>query len=239
VVQTRLPGRPLAAPRDGVIRRWQVRGGRGELALQVLSRKRDTFVPATRSGYELIPDGGLHQFPANLPIRAGQLVGVEITPGAAIGVSRDSPAATARWFGPLTIVGRSVDRAEGSGFDHELLLRVEYVPGAEWKPMGLLTGRAADRARAGREVTTRQVELRGRRVRTLALVTLSDRVAFDLFDGDRRLARLVVADADPRGRLVTLSGYNRPIVRLRWSNPDGRTIGNDYAVGVRSIAPRT
>jgi len=240
VVQTRLPGRLLVAPRDGVIRRWQVRGARGELALQVLGRERDTFVPATRSGYELIPDGGLHQFRANLPIRAGQLVGVEITPGAAIGVNRDSPAATARWFGPLTIGARSVDRGAGSGFDHELLLRVEYVPGAEWKPSGLLTGRGAELAPTGNELATRQVELPGRRVRTVALVTLRDRVAFDLFDGERRLARLVVADADPRGRLVTLTRYpDRPTLRLRWSNPDGRTIGNDYAVQARSIAPRT
>jgi hypothetical protein len=228
------------APHDGVIRRWQVRGARGELALQVLSRQGNTLVSTTRSDFELIPDEGLHVFPANLPVRAGQLVGVEVTPGAAIGVRRDvRGAATARWFGPLNLGARTADRGEGTGFDHELLLRVEYVPGANWRPSGLLTGRDAQLASPGQKVATHQVELPGRRVRTVVLVRLGDRVAFDLFDGERRVARLAVADADPRGRLVTLTDYNRPVLRLRWSNPDGRTIGNDYTVRARSMAPRT
>jgi hypothetical protein len=240
VVQTRLPGRLLVAPRDGVIRRWEVRGARGEISLQVLGRTRDTFVPGARTGYELVPDEGLHLFRANLPIRAGELVGVEIAPGAAIGIRTDADGATtARWFDPLTIVARPIDRREGSGFDHELALRVEYLPGAVWKPLGLLTGRSAELAPRGRELATRGIDLGGGRVRTVVLVRLQARVAFDLFDGKRRLARLAIADADPGGRLVSLTRYARPILRMRWSNPNGRTIGNDYAVEARSIALRT
>jgi hypothetical protein len=239
VVQTRLPGRLLVAPRDGVIRSWQVRGARGELALQVLRRQGGRFAVTARSGYEEVPDDGLHVLPAQLPIRAGQVVGVEITPGAAIGVRTDVRAPTARWFGPLIWDARTPDRGAGSGFDHELLLRVEYMPGAKWSPPAQLTGPAAERAPAGNELVRRNVEVRGGRVRTVALVRLGNGVAFDLFEGERRLARLLIADADPRGGLVTLAPYSEPVLRLRWRNPDGRTIGNDYAVGARSIAPRT
>jgi protein kinase-like protein len=241
VAQTRLSGRPLVAPGSGVIRRWTVRGARGQLAFQVLRPRGDRFDSIARTRFERVPDERVHAIPADLPIRAGDLVGLEVAPGAAVGIRRDArEATTARWFTPLTSL-RPMERGPGSGFDHELQLRVEYMPGAKWRPPGLLTGRVAERARRGRELAADDVQMADGEVRRVAAVRLRDHVAFDLFAGKRRMARLVVAGADPRGTLLGLAAYpKRPgIVRIEWRNRARRTITHDYAVGAKSIVPRS
>lgn len=239
VSQSRLPGRTVVARRDGVIRRWAVRGARGEVALQVFRRRGDEFVEVARSDYERIPDVGVHVVPVTLPVRAGDRVGLEVTPGAAVGVRPGARAATTvRWFGPLTFRVRPVESGEGSGFDHELLLRVEYVPGAVSRSPGTLTGRAARLAPSGRELDAREVELRDGVVRKASVVKLRARIAIDLFAGQRRLERLVVGGADPRGTLLNLGAYGRPIVSVQWRNPDGRTFSRGYVVNARSLLPR-
>jgi hypothetical protein len=238
LVQTGLRRRPLGASRDGAIRRWAVRGARGNLALQVVRRRGRTFEAIARTPYVRIPDAGLHVLPANLAIRVGDLVGLQVAPGAAIGVRRGvTGAATARSFAPFTFTTQPVDHGEGTGFDYEVLLRVDYVPGARATAPGLLSGRAAERAPAGRELATRDVEPRPGQVRTAALVALGDRIAVDLLDGGRRLVRLPVADADARGVVQSFDTLGEPTVRLRWRNPDGRVVGHDYAVGSGSLTP--
>jgi hypothetical protein len=236
VVQTRLPGRTPVAPRDGEIRRWTVRGARGELALQVLRPRGERYLSAARTAYERVTDTGVHTFAANVPIRAGDLVGVEVTPGAAIGVRpRVSDATTARWFGPLIIDARAPEQRARSGFDYELLLRVEYMPESARGRAGRLTSPAAKRAPAGAELGERGVELRGGQVRRVVVVRAPGTVAVDLFDGSRRLERLAVSDVDPAGRLLGLSTLGRPLLRLRWRNPDGRLLTHDYSVRSRSL----
>jgi Protein kinase domain len=130
VMQARLPDRALSARADGVIRRWVVRGASGELALRVLRRREGLLVPIAQSSYERVPDDGVHAFQADLPIRSGDRAALELAPGATIGVRRGAQdATTERWLGSLAPLGaRPADRGEGSGFDHELLVRVEYVP---------------------------------------------------------------------------------------------------------------
>jgi len=237
LVQTRLPGRPLAASASGAIRRWAVRGARGDLALQVLRRRGPRLELVDRAASVHIADGALHVLPANLPVRAGDLVGLQLSPGAAIGVRRGvGGATTARLFG--TVV-RSIDgvlRGAGTGFDHEVLLRVEYVPGARAVPPGLLTGPSAARAPAGRELAARDIEPRAGQVRTVAVVALGERIALDLLDGRRRLVRLPLADVDGRGRLLGFDSEGEPSVRLRWREPGGGVVSHDYAVGSRSLA---
>jgi hypothetical protein len=243
LVQTRLPGRRLVAPRDGVIRSWTVRGARGDLALQVLRPHGDRFSWVASTTYERVPDERVHVLPANLPLRAGDLVGVDVAPGAAVGVRRGRRgAATSRWIGPLPLQGvaaRKVALGKGSGFDHEILMRVEYAPGARFGLEGELTGRAAERAPAGRRLVAREVEVRRGVSRTAALVRVGDRIALDLFDGNRRLVRLTLADARPGGRPETLRTYGQPLVELRWRNPDGRTIGHDYSIRASAVVPRS
>jgi hypothetical protein len=237
VVQTRLPGRRLVPPAAGAIRSWVVRGARGELALQVIRRSGDRYVSVARSRYEQVPDEGVHVLPANLAVRAGDRVGVQLAPGAAIGVRRGVPGATtARWLGQLFVEPRPIELGGGSGFDHELLLRADYTPGATPTLAGQLSGRAARVAPAGRELSSRTVEVRGR-VRRVAVVKLANTIALDLFAGARRLARVPAPDAHPDGRLLnfTTLGVGSPV--LRWRNPDGRTVSHQYAVGARTLTP--
>jgi hypothetical protein len=238
VVQTRLPGRRLVPPAPGAIRRWVVRGARGELALQVVRRRGEQYVSVGRSRYERVPDEGVHVLPANLAVRAGDLLGVQLAPGAAIGVRRQVPGATtARWLGQLFVDPRPIELGEGSGFDHELLLRAEYTRGAEPRSAGQLSGRSARLAPDGRELRSRTVEIRGR-LRRVAVVELADAIALDLFAGDRRLARLPAPDADPAGRLLNFATAAVRYPMLRWRNPDGQTVTYQYAVGVRTLSAR-
>jgi hypothetical protein len=238
LVQTRLPGRPLRAGRSGVIRRWVVRGARGELALHVLRRRGGQLVSIARTPYELVQDRGVHALTANLPIRAGQIVGLQVAPGAEIGVRRGvKDAATARSFGPLTFALRPVHRGAGTGFDHELLLRAEYLPGAQATVPGRLSGLAAREAPDGLRLHERDVEPRRGRFRTVAVVRVGERIVVDLFDRGRRLERLPISDADARGRLLAWNSIGEPTVHLSWRNPGGRVIAHDYAVGLRSVFP--
>ncbi|MEA2333407.1 MAG: serine/threonine kinase PknH [Thermoleophilaceae bacterium] len=239
VVQTRLAGRALVPPGPGAIRRWAVRGARGELALQMIRARGDGYVSVARTRYELVADKGVHVLPANLSVRTGDRVGVQLAPGAAIGVRPGVPGATtARWLGQLFLEPRPIELGAGSGFDHELLLRVEYTPGPTPAVPGALSGRSARRAPAGRELSSRAFEVRGR-VRRVTVVRLANAVAVDLFAGNRRLARLPAPDADPAGRLLNFGtlGIRSPI--LRWRNPDGRTVRHEYAVGVRKLRARS
>jgi hypothetical protein len=180
----------------------------------------------------------VHVLPANLAVRAGDLIGVQLAPGAAIGIRRGVPGATtARWLGQLFIEPRPIELGEGSGFDHELLLRAEYTRGAEPTSAGQLSGRAARGAPAGRELGSRAVEVEGR-VRRVTVVRLADAVAVDLFAGGRRLARLPAPDADPAGELLNFATFGLRYPILRWRNPDGATISHEYAVGARTLTAR-
>jgi Protein tyrosine and serine/threonine kinase len=232
LIQTRLQGRPVTPGSGGVVRRWEVRGARGELALQVLRRHGDSLFMVARTPYLAVPDEGLHVLPANLPVRAGDLVGLSVAPGATVGVRDAGGAAVARRFGPADVSAERFER----GFDEELLLRVEYVPGASWRPAGLLTGQAAARAAAGRELDALEPEPGVR----LAAVSVAGRIVVDLHSRGRRVARLSVRDADPAGRLGSLTTQRvrlgKTIVRLSWRNPDG-LVSHYYAVGARSLAP--
>jgi hypothetical protein len=238
VVQTRLPGRALVPPAAGAVRRWTVRGARGELALQVIRARGDRWVSVGRSRYESVPDEGVHVLPANLAVREGDLIGVELAPGAAIGVRRGVPGArTARWLGRLFLEPRPIELGANSGFDHELLFRVEYRRGAAPVVPGRLGGASARGAPRGRELGSRTVEVQGR-PRRVTVVELENGVAVDLFGGDRRLARVPVPDAEPAGRLLSLSTFDLAHSVLRWRNPDGRIVQYEYDVGARTLRPR-
>jgi protein kinase-like protein len=239
LVQTRLPGVTVAAPRSGVIRRWTVRGARGQLSLQVVRGDGDRFASKARTDFVTVPDTGIHAFPAELPVRRGDLVGLGVSPGAAVGVRQVAPGAeTARWIGPLTETARPIDLGPGSGFDHEVLLRVEFTPGAKLRLPGELTGAAARSAPAGTPLGSRQFELVDGAVRSVTIVRLPDRVALDLFRGSERLLRVTVSGADPRGRLDDLSGFRRPSLEVTWRNPDGQIISHEYGIRLSSVGLR-
>jgi hypothetical protein len=240
VVQTKLGNRAVVPRRSGVIRRWAVRGARGDIALEVLRRRGKSFFMVARTQYAHVEDTGLHVLPANLPVRSSDLVGLDVTPGATVGIrDSDREAATARWFGPLVYGVRPAERGAGTGFDHEVLLRVEYAPGVSWKPPGELTGRAAEGAPSGR-VGSRLVLDPGPPLATLEVVRVRGRVVVDLLTGRRRLVRLGVPDANAGGKLASVEIVSirlaRPIVRLSWRNPDALVV-HEYVAGRRTLTP--
>jgi Protein kinase domain len=235
LVQTRLDGRPLAVRANGVVRRWSVRGARGELALQVMRRRGALVYRVARSPYELIRDERLHVLTANLPVRKGDLVGLAVAPGSAVGVRRAGGATTQRQFGVNDLAAARFDHA-GTERDQEVLLRVEYVPGARWRPADLLTGAGAAAAPDGRKLDA--LDLGGGL--KVAAVSLGDRIVLDLRLGEQRIGRLPFDGADPKGRLGSLVTsefrFGRPIVRMVWRNPSG-IVTHDYSVGMHSAAP--
>jgi len=239
IVQTELSGIPVVAHRSGVIRRWAVRGAGGSLALDVLRRRGSRYFLAARSPFAQIADDGVHVEPANLPIRPGDLVGLEVTPGAAIGVADARGAATARWFGPIVLTVRGDEHGARPPLSRELLLRVEFVPGARWRPAGELTGPAAAGAPAGHVLA--RVDLDGGR--RVEVIKSGSRVAVDLLRGRRRVSRLPVAGADPDGRVLAFGfaqlRFGQPIARLQWRNADGPIVEHDYLAGSRRFTPIT
>jgi Protein kinase domain len=238
VVQTQLPGRALVPSTAGVVRRWLVRGARGEIALQVIRRQGNRYVSVARSRFESIPDEGVHVLRADLGVRGGDLLGVQLAPGAAIGVRRGVPGATtARWLGQLLVEPRAIELGPGTGFDDEILLRADYTRGARPRVSGALSGRRAERAPAGRVLSSGTVEIGGV-VRRVAVVGLADSIAVDLLAGHRRLARLRATEVDPAGRLVNFTALGFGYAVLRWRNPDGRTVVREYGLDARGLRPR-
>ena len=232
----RVGGPNRRSSRAGVVRRWTVRGARGDLALEVLRPHGRAYITAARTPYVTISDGGVHTQTANLPVEPGDLVGLEVTPGAAVGVRRGaSGARTVRWFGPLVYDVRRPERGDGTGFDHELLLRVEYEPGATWRIDGELRGRAALSAPAG-EVVRRFVVAHGQ---ALSVARVAGRVAVDLVNDGRRVVRVTLTDADTAGTPGTIEvrrvRLNLPIVRVNWQNSD-ELVSHEYVVSKESLS---
>jgi tRNA A-37 threonylcarbamoyl transferase component Bud32 len=239
-LQTQLPGRPLKVTRAGAVRRWAVRGARGELALQVLHRRRGDYIQVARSQLETVADGNVHAFATDLEIEPGEALAILVPPGASIGVRGSRGAATSRWFGSLRgSIYREPTHGAGTGFDFEILLSIEYVPGARRRFPRQLTGARAAAAPRGREVGSKFLELSGSAVVRVALVKLSGRLGLDLFRGARRAARIDVPGAESDGELLLfapVAGAALPsAMSVEWRNPDGRVVTHIYAVSPGSF----
>lgn len=236
-LQSALAGRALAASRDGALRAWHVRGARGEVALRVIRRRGPRFVMVGGSGYERV-GGGSHSFAVDVPIRRGDLVGLELAPGSGGGYRHGvRGATTTRFVAALRFSApRAPNAPTGVGRDEELLLRVDYAPGESVRVPRALTGAAARRAPAGRPVGEREIDVDGGRTVTAAAVVLPRGVAVDVLRGARRRARIALPGADPAGRLVLFSPAGDPDLTLAWRNPAGERIEVRYRVTASSIA---
>ena len=72
IMQAALPGRPLVAPSDGIVRGWAVRGVRGRVALQVLVPAGGGFDAYSRSAMVTIDDpAAAPLIPADLSVPGG------------------------------------------------------------------------------------------------------------------------------------------------------------------------
>lgn len=244
VMQSLLPGRTTRAGADGVVVGWAVRGARGTLALQILRNGPGGYTDIARTPPATVPDGGLHRFPAALPIRRGDRVAVELRPGAGIGVREGTPgAATERWIARLVGGPRPPSRVRGAPLDRELLVSAVYVPGRDLRTPAQLTGRRAAAAPAGRTLATGAQELTGGTVRELRVVRLEGRIVLDLFAQARRVARLQVPDARPDGHLLALVKEDREALNdtehiLRWENPGAaEPLVHTYRIEATRIEP--
>lgn len=128
IMQAALPGHPLVAPSDGIVRGWAVRGVRGRVALQVIVPSGGGFVTYNRGPMVTVDDRGAPRvIAADMSVPKGARFAIEVAPGAAIGLRRGVPgAATARFLGPLRSAARPGRPTGGEG--EELLLRVDVVP---------------------------------------------------------------------------------------------------------------
>jgi hypothetical protein len=210
IVQAELPGRTLVVPEDGVIRRWGVRSARGELALVVLRPKGRDAHQVARSQDEFVTDGRVHVFSTDLAVTQGDLVGLLTIPGGgAVGARPGVEGATTRRWIPLLRPARPADHGPGTGFDNELLLRVDYLPGGTPRRPRQVTGAAAAALPPGRVRARRKLRFTNGRPVEIALVALGNRFAFDEFIDGRRTARIDVPGFRPGegSRIIELEVY--------------------------------
>lgn len=223
----------LRIPRDGVIRSWAVRGASGQLALQVIRSRGERSFAVAFSQPELIATGDPPRLiPAEIGVRAGDRIGVQLGPGAVVGAgAAGGGSKIMRWDGGLTTAPQVVDATEAGT---ELMLRADIEYGARASGPPQVTGAAAATAPAGRELGTLNGAGRNARV---VVVAVGGEIAIDLFSGGKRLARLTVPDAAPEGELLELaqacgrvgaSGFC-----FRWRNPGAQVpLQHAYSVAM-------
>ena len=239
IVQSELPGRQVLVPSDGVIVGWTVRGARGELALDVIRPRASDTVRVGRSQWEFAGNSGPHRFRTQLPVEAGDQIGIELGRGSSIGASRTEGAATQRWLEPEGGAYGTPDLGEGTGFDQEVALRAEFVPGERVELPEALTGAAAANAPDGRVRDREPLKVHNPRptVLTVELVQVRGRVALDVRRRSRRTLRVFMPDLRPGGvpvelRTVEYPGEAAGEAGVWWVNPNsGRMIFHFFTVG--------
>ena len=242
IVQSKSPGAPLIAPADGTIVAWSVRGARGELSLDVIRPGGADTIRVTKSQWETAGNTAPHRFRADLPVERGDQIGLQLGRGAEIGVRDSGTATTQRWLDVLGGFYGAPDRGAGTGFDHELLVRAEFVAGRKPARPDDLSGAAAARAPDGKLRRRKRVEIsKPRATVTAELREVGRRVALDLVSGGRRVGRMFLPDMLPGGDPVqmyafTLDGEPISEVGVWWVNPNsGRLIFHHASVSRSDI----
>jgi hypothetical protein len=123
ISQNSLPGATLVAPFNGTITSWKVIGASGTWNLRVVNPLGgNLFTGAGIASSGPIPNTGVQTFQANLPIKAGQMIGLDSTViGDTLGVSASGtpPGAAFIGWGP-PLVDNAPGRAPNSGAPREL-----------------------------------------------------------------------------------------------------------------------
>ncbi len=239
IVQTDLAGATVLIPDDGVIVGWGVRGAQGEVALDVIRPRGGDTTRLGRSQWESAGNPGPHYFETRIPVEAGDQIGVELGSGAGIGVSDSEGATTQRWLEPTGGAYGVADLVEGTGFDHELALRADFVPGEREPLLPHITGAAAARAPDGRVRDHAPIEVDKPQTARLRveLVEVGDRVTLDVLRDGRRTLRVFVPGLRPEGVPIELQTISYPgeavgEVDIWWVNPhSGRMLFHFMAVG--------
>lgn len=242
IAQSELPGAQLLVPADGMIVGWAVSGARGEVALDVIRPRGEDTVRVGLSQWESVGNTAPHRFRTALPVERGDLLGIQLAPGAAVGVAETDDAETQRWIAPADGFYGSPTRGPGTGFDYELAVRADFVAGAVLESPERLTGREARRAPDGLVRRLKEVEIsKPEGTVDVALTEVGDRVALDLFvSGDRR-ERLFVPGLEAGGMPIAMEsapveGEEFGGVGVFWVNPNsGRRIYHGFTVSRSQI----
>jgi IPT/TIG domain/PASTA domain len=94
---------PVASPVDGVIVRWRITGGSPipGYAIRVLRPTGTTYTAVGTSTAQTPVGGGLEVFPSLVPIKAGDLVGIDTPNGGALPIADVAGASYGGWAPPL------------------------------------------------------------------------------------------------------------------------------------------
>lgn len=215
-----IAGSEIYVQEHGVIRSWAVRGASGELALQVVRKLGGNSYVAGFSQPQRIDVDDPIAFPAQIPVRPGDVIGVRLAPGSTIGARRAARSSIARWDGGLT--GEPARKADHRTMGLELMLRADIEVGGSPEGPRQLLGERAAAAPDGRRLSEQSTELSGGRPARVVLVELPRTIAIDVISGER-IARIAVPDAELGGALSEFaqscgSGGVRGLC-LRWRNP--------------------
>ncbi|HYH62969.1 MAG TPA: serine/threonine-protein kinase [Solirubrobacterales bacterium] len=242
IVQAELPGQDLLIPSDGVITGWTVRGAQGEIALDVIRPRGADTIRIARSQFEYAGNAAPHHFETRIPVEAGDQIGVQLTPGASIGVTDTEGATTLRWLEPVGGFYEAPDKEEGTGFDYEVALRAEFVPGAKVELPRFLTGAAAASAPDARvrDTAFAEVDKPSAKLR-LELSEIDGKVVLDVFEKGKRNVRVFIQDLEPGGLPVDLRAHDAPGeptigAEVWWVNPtSGRMIFQAFSLTRESL----
>jgi hypothetical protein len=208
IAQAQLPGHTLVVPEDGVIRRWAVRSARGELSLAVLRPHSDGTTQVARSRNEFAENDRVFAFPTDLPVQRGDRLGLIAIEGSGVGArSGVDGATTDRWI-PNVASPSDPTSGPGTGFDNELLLRVDYLPGGQPRLPRQVAGPAAAKLPNGQVEKATPVTYASGPVAQIDLVAIDGRYVLDQVIGGRRTARIVVPGFIPaHGDVITYDVY--------------------------------
>ena len=208
IAQRQLPGKTVVVPEDGVIRRWAVRSAHGELSLAVLRPHSDGTTQVARSRDEFVENDGVFAFPTDLPVQRGDRVGLVAIEGSGVGARAGvNGATTDRWI-PNIGGAEKPTNGPGTGFDKELLLRVDYLPGGKQRLPHQVTGPAAAKLPDGEDEKGSPVTYANGPVAQIKLVAIDGRYVLDQEIGGRRTARIDVPDFLPgHGDVITFDVY--------------------------------
>ena len=232
IVQAALPGATVVVPLNGVIRRWGVRGARGEMALAVLRPRDGGAFQIALSPADTVGSAEVHWFDADMDVERGDILALRLAPGSSVGSRGAVPGATTeRWLPAVGGFGRPADRGAGTGFDRELLLRVGMRPGGRRRPTPQVTGSAAERLPDGTVRRRSTIRLEGRPVE-FALVQVGDRFVIDQRVRGRRIARIDLPGMRPRARDIsfkaTAFGEDAGGLDVRFVNEESTRVAEPF-----------
>jgi hypothetical protein len=208
VVQTTLGRDDQAVRADGVITRWSVRGGKGELALRVIDGQRGRRRIVARGPTVQATGTGVESFAVSIPVAAGQRIGIEQGKTGFVPLRYRDETTTGEFYDPpLGTTPTSLDTGGSRQTSYEYLYNATVEPDDDGDDRGDLT-QDPDHGGAGADCPARGVLARGV---GSSVVRVGDEV-FGCRGGVRTLVG--AAGGGVRLRLFAFAGDQLVLVRV-------------------------